>query len=101
CRRIGRGRPAEPQEDLRTGDRQALAGADEEGDPLPTPRMDLQPQGRERFGLRIRGHSRFRSVSTELTAHEGVRVNWWGGVYNFDLFIANGLTIHADRRLHR
>ena len=62
-------RSPEDQPQLGLGDRQALAGADEERHALPAPVVDLQAQRRVGLGRRVRRDSLDVTVAVVLPAH--------------------------------
>src|SRR5262249_45294106 len=96
-----RWRLSKPAEDLRTGHRQALSCADVERHPFPTPGIDLQSQRGKGFHLRIGRNTLFLAVAAELPSDEIVHLQRWNRFQYLHLFFTNGLTVGADRRLHR
>jgi hypothetical protein len=62
-----RRRPTKSDEDFRASRWKALAGSNVEGDSLPAPRIDLQPQSRKRLHLGVRRDVLFRPAAAELT----------------------------------
>ncbi len=90
----------QPDDDFGAGHRQALAGADVEGDAAPAPGIDLQLQGGKGFHLGIGGHSLLLPVAAKLPAHQVLRLQRRNGFQHLDLFVARRFAVGADRRLH-
>src|SRR5215831_17057598 len=90
----------EPDQDLRRGLGQALAGTNIERHPLPSPGIDLETHGGEGFHFRVWRHAFFRAVTTELPAHDVTFNQGRNRLQHLDLLIADGLTVRADGRLH-
>ncbi len=88
--------------DHHLGDRlgQALAGADVERHPLPTPRIDVKAQRRVGGHVRILGHARLVGVATKLAAHHAVGAQRADGAQHLGLLVADPFAVGAGRRLH-
>ena len=95
------GRSSEPREHFGASNRQVFPRADVKRHALPAPGIHLQLQRSERFHVRIGRDALFLPVAAELPADQIVRLDGRDRFQYLDLLIANGLTVHADRRLHR
>ena len=66
-----------------------FSGSDVERNTLPTRGIDLQPQSRERFCLRIRRHALLLTVTAKLPANDVFGIQRRYRLEHLDLFIAN------------
>ena len=89
----------EPQ--LGLGDRQVLAGADEEGHARPAPVVDLEPQRRVGLGRRVLRDSVDRAVAVVLPAHVVRRVGFGHRPEDRDHRVLERVGVAAGGRLHR
>src|SRR5262249_51648962 len=88
-------------QDLRAGHGQAFARPDVEGHTAPAPRIDLQLERSKRLHLRGWGDTAFAAIAVELPAHQVLLFQWGDSPQHLDLFIPDGFTVGAYRRLHR
>ena len=96
---IHRRRPTKSDEDFRARRWKALAGSDVEGNSLPAPRIDLQPQSRKRLHLGVRRDALFRPVAAELTPDDVFLTYRRDCLQDLDLLVPNGFAVRPDRRL--
>src|SRR6185295_15302993 len=85
---------------LRRCDRQALSCTDKEGDAVPSPRIDLEPDCRERLDLRIGGDSALAPIALELSSNEVAGREWLHLAKDFDHLIADRFMVGGRGRLH-
>src|ERR1019366_3248057 len=101
----------EGEHDSRVPHREALAGAQEEGDARPAPRVNVEPQGRERLRLRsgidavlltVPGHHLAVDAPGGVLAPDNVAgVGGLESVEDLDLGVAQSLGREGDGGLHR
>ena len=101
--------------DVRVAAGQPLAGADVKRHASPAPVGDFGAQGHKGFGAAVRIHARFMAVtrhglafyraSRVLATHhmlaQGFRRPGFERTQDLELFIANGVSVGVDGRLHR
>ena len=93
-------RVLEDQPKLRLRGREALAGANEEGDPGPAPVLDLEAEGCVRLRRRVRSDSVDRAVAVVLPAHVVRGVCSDDRCEERDHVVLDRLRIATRRRLH-
>ena len=98
---IHRRRPAEPDDHLRAGHRQALPGADVERHALPAPGVDLQLQRGIGLHLRVRRDPLLLAVAAELAADDAPRVQRLIAFSTLTFSSRTDSLSVRDRRLHR
>ncbi len=91
----------EDQPQLGLGDRQALAGSDEEGNAGPAPALDVETERRERLGRRVLRHPVDRPIALVLSPHVVRGVGLRHGAEEGDLGVLDRRRVSARRRLHR
>jgi len=80
---------------------QALAGADEKGDPAPAPVVDLQLEGDISLGARIGVDAVDLAKALVLAAHALLRVGGPDRLQQLQLLVPDRVRVVAGRRLHR
>src|SRR5439155_10431505 len=96
----GEWRPAERHQHLGGGGREALARPDEERDAVPAPRLDVEPDRRERLHRRVRRDALLLPVTAELPADEVLWAERRDHPEDLHLLVADRLVIRRGRRLH-
>src|SRR6202034_2497195 len=74
--------------------------ADVEGHALPTPGIDLEPHGSECFRSRIRRHTLFLAIASELPSDDIDGIQHRNRFRHLHLLVPNGFAVDADGRLH-
>src|SRR5262245_12270441 len=67
---------------------------------LPAPRIEIQPQRRERLDVRVGRDAGLVAVATELAADDALRGGWTDRLQDPDLLVTQGLVVRAYRWLH-
>ena len=79
---------------------EVLARPDVKWHVLPAPRIEIQPQGRERLNFRVGRNASLVAVAAELAADDARR-GWWTKRLQYPhLLVTQGLVVRAYRWLH-
>src|SRR5438445_5616136 len=93
-------RPAQRDQHLRRGRREALARPDEERHTVPAPRVDVEPRGGERLHRGVRRDALLLPVATELPANQVVRAERADRPEHLHLLVPDRLVIGRRGSLH-